>query len=68
MTWLHFMDAGRLLAWECAVLWVPALIIGFGAGMVIGRRLKVCPPCPPVPTPRVVTDASGATYPDVDGM
>ena len=68
MTLLGVVDGARLLALESAVFWVPALLIGFGAGIVIGRRSKVCPPCPPAPKPRVVTDASGATYPDVDGM
>lgn len=58
-------DGLRLLSLECAVLWAPALIVGMALGFALGYRWKRCPY---VARPKVVTDASGNTYPDVDGM
>jgi hypothetical protein len=62
VTLLHLFDGARLLSLECAVLWVPALLVGVAIGYWLNRcrRMHV--------TPKVVTDASGNTYPEMDGM
>jgi hypothetical protein len=44
VTLLHLFDGARLLSLECAVLWVPALIVGMALGFALGSKSKRPPP------------------------
>jgi hypothetical protein len=42
VTLLHLFDGARLLSLECAVLWVPALLVGVAIGFAWGFKWKTC--------------------------